>query len=61
MIAKIALVVLAVAVVLAVMGRLGGGKVGRDKQARRVETARKCPACGAYVLGDDACSCGGKG
>lgn len=60
MIAKLALAVIAVALVLAVMGRLSRPKVGKRKDARRVESARKCPACGAWVLDGQECSCGGR-
>ena len=58
MIGRLALIVIAVAVLLAMLGRLGRPKVSRDKQAGRVESARKCPACGAYVLEGQACTCG---
>lgn len=33
-------------------------RVEAGKAAPRVEAARKCPACGAYVLGDRPCTCG---
>lgn len=60
MIGRVALIVIAVALLFAMLGRLGRPKVGRRK-AGRVESAQKCPACGAWVLDGQACSCGGKG
>jgi hypothetical protein len=59
MIGKLALIVIAVALLLAMTGRLKRPKVGRGKTARQVQSARKCPACGAYVLDGQTCDCGG--
>lgn len=58
MIGRIALIVIAVTLLLAMMGKLTRPKVGRDKAARRMESARKCPGCGAYVLDGQPCPCG---
>lgn len=60
MIVRVALVVIAVALLLAMLGRLRRPKVG-GRPARRVEAARKCPACGSYVLDGQTCSCGDRG
>ncbi|SIO17947.1 hypothetical protein [Vannielia litorea] len=47
---------------LAAMGVLaifGKKKVTRRKPpAKRVETARKCPKCGAFRIGTGDCACG---
>ena len=57
MIARIALLVIAVAIVLAISGRLRRSKIGR-KASPRVEAAHKCAACGAYVIEGQPCGCG---
>ena len=57
MIGRLALLTIAVALLLAILGKLGRPKVG-GRPARRVESARKCPACGAYVLDGQRCRCG---
>jgi hypothetical protein len=57
MIGRLALIVIAVALLFALLGRLGRPKVG-GRPARRVESARKCPGCGAYVLDGQRCRCG---
>jgi hypothetical protein len=57
MIGRVALILVAVALLLAIMGKLSRPKVGRRKTGR-VESARKCPECGAYVIEGAACRCG---
>ena len=61
MIGRMALILIAVALLVAMLKRLTRSTVGRDKPARRVVSARKCPGCGAYVLDGQACSCGRDG
>ena len=61
MIGRMALILIAIALLLAMLGKLSRSKVGRDKEARRVRSARKCPACGTYVLDGQECSCGAGG
>jgi hypothetical protein len=61
MIGRMALILIAVALLVAMLRKLTRPKVGRSKPAPRVATARKCPACGAYVLDDQACTCGRDG
>lgn len=52
--------VLVFLVAMALLGLVGKGrrKVRRPGPAPKIEAARKCPACGAYVIGDDPCICG---
>ena len=61
MIGRVALLVIAVALLFAMLGKLGRPKVGKRKAADRVESARKCPACGAYVIEGQRCTCGRDG
>lgn len=61
MIARAAILLIAVALLFAMLGKLARPKVGGRKASPRVESARKCPACGAYVIEGTTCSCGGRG
>jgi hypothetical protein len=54
MIVKLALFLLLVLVALGFVGRLLPRKKGPP--ARRVEAARKCPACGAWSLPGEPCA-----
>jgi hypothetical protein len=58
MIFKIALVLLALALLAGMIGKAGRRPVDRTK-AKPIEAARKCPVCGVYVLGESA-SCGNR-
>jgi hypothetical protein len=50
MILRVALLVVIVILLLAALGRSGGSRVAGDKPARRVESARKCGVCDAYII-----------
>jgi ribosomal protein L32 len=52
--------VLVFLVAMAMLGLLGKGRrrmprAGRDA---KIEAARKCPSCGAYIIGEAPCICG---
>jgi hypothetical protein len=53
MIGRIAIVVLAVALLLAMIGKL---RLPKAPGRPAVQSARKCPACGAYMVGDGPCT-----
>jgi hypothetical protein len=57
MIVRAALLLLALLLVLAVLGRWRR-RVGRDSARPRVEAARRCPDCDAYVFGPRPEPCG---
>ena len=60
MIGRILLVAVAVALLLAMIGRR---RVPKEPDRPAVQAARKCPGCGAYVVGDGGCAtpgCSGK-
>jgi hypothetical protein len=59
MIIKAVLLFLVVIALLGMTGRFRR-KPG-DKSRPAVETARKCPACGAYLVGKTPCLCGNPG
>ena len=61
MIGRMALILIAVALLLALLGKLKRTKVGKDKPARRVKSARQCPSCGAWVIKGEPCSSCGRG
>lgn len=61
MIGRMALILIAVALLVMMLRKLARPQVGRGKPARRVEVARKCPGCGAYVLDGQRCDCGRDG
>ncbi len=45
-------------IILAMFGKLRMPKLPRMKRpGRKVTEARKCPECGAYILGEGTCSC----
>lgn len=51
-----AAVLVVLALLLATMiGRAIRPQVPRDRQGPRIETASKCPSCGAYRVGGGAC------
>ncbi|MBP7000789.1 hypothetical protein [Amaricoccus sp.] len=55
---KLAVLLLAVAVLASLAAR---GRASRPKPPRRaVETARKCPSCGAWVVAGARCDCEGR-
>ena len=58
MIGRVALIVIAAALLVAMIKRSLRAKVPAARPPRRVESTRKCPACGAYVIDGEACSCG---
>jgi hypothetical protein len=48
--------------VLAMFGRLRlPGKGGKGGRKAGPKTAKKCPECGSYILGDGPCACRGRG
>jgi len=51
MMVKAALLFLVAMLVLGMFGRWSRGRTPRDTPKDRIEPARKCPDCGAYVLG----------
>lgn len=59
MILKAIVLFLVVMLVLGMFGKLRFGKKRLPPPAARpkVADARKCPRCGAYVLGQGPCSC----
>lgn len=56
MILKVVILFLAAMGVLAIFGKRRTGKP--KAPTKRVETARKCPKCGAYRIGTGDCACG---
>jgi hypothetical protein len=52
MIVRAALLLAILILVLAIIGRAGSKRVGGERQRPRVQAARKCPSCDAYVLVD---------
>lgn len=56
MILKAVILFLAAMGVLAIFGKRRTSKP--KTPAKRVETARKCPKCGAYRIGTGECACG---
>lgn len=45
-------------IILAMFGKLRVPRLPRRKRPEnKITDARKCPDCGAYILGDGACSC----
>lgn len=59
MIIKIVTLFLIAMGVLAMFGRLRWP--GGARNAKRMRDARRCPECGAYLIGDGPCACGHKG
>jgi hypothetical protein len=53
MIGRIVLLLIAVAIVMAMIGRL---RLPKPPGRPAVQSARKCPDCGAYVVGDEPCT-----
>jgi hypothetical protein len=53
MIGRVLLLLLAVAIVMAMIGRL---RLPKPPRRPAVQSARKCPNCGAYVVGDGPCT-----
>jgi hypothetical protein len=53
MIGKLVLIGLALVLFLAMIGKL---RLPKAPEPPAVEKARKCPGCGAYVVGDAACT-----
>jgi len=51
MIGRIILLTIAVALILAFIGKLRFPKLPRRPEGKSIEPARKCPDCGAYVVG----------
>ncbi len=58
MIGRAALILIAVALLVAMLKRSFRKGVAADKPTQRVKSARKCPACGAYVIDGQPCACG---
>ncbi len=56
MIGRVVLVLVAVALFLAIIGKLRLPQVPQRPKDKAVESARKCPGCGAYVLADQPCT-----
>ncbi|RMD49567.1 MAG: hypothetical protein D6832_01510, partial [Alphaproteobacteria bacterium] len=58
MVIKIVTLFLIAMAVLAMFGRLrfGGGRRSARRRPPVIES-RKCPDCGAYVIGDGPCAC----
>lgn len=53
---KAALILVALLLLAGMIGRSFAPRVDNPRKRPVVEAARKCPACGAYVLGDAACA-----
>ncbi|HET9067891.1 MAG TPA: hypothetical protein VFN28_04550 [Amaricoccus sp.] len=53
MIGRIALLALAVVLLLAIIGKL---RLPKPPGRPAVQAARKCPECGAYMVGDGPCT-----
>lgn len=53
---RIGLVLLLALVFAGVIGRAIRPQVPRGSQGPRIETAAKCPSCGAYRVGTAACA-----
>lgn len=53
MIGRVVLVVAAVVLLLAMIGRR---RVPGPPETKAVERARKCPGCGAYIVGQGGCT-----
>jgi hypothetical protein len=51
MIGRVVLLLIAVAIVLAMIGKLRLPRLPRRPAGKAIEPARKCPDCGAYVVG----------
>jgi hypothetical protein len=60
MMIKAVLLFLVLAGLLGMFGRRRRPPAQRDGRSR-IERARKCPACGTYLVGEDPCPCGGGG
>jgi hypothetical protein len=58
MIVRLALLVLAAVLIVAIIGRWMNPRVAGRPPAPRVQSARKCPICEAYVLGAQPDPCG---
>jgi len=43
--------------VLAMFGKLRMPKLPKVKPRKPIQTAKKCPKCGAYRIGDKPCDC----
>jgi hypothetical protein len=55
MIVRLGLLVILLVALLAMLGRASGRKV-RGRSVRPIETARRCPRCGTYIVGGlDSC------
>ncbi len=52
--------VLVFLVAMALLGLVGKGRPKMPRAGRdpKIQAARKCPSCGAYVIGDAPCICG---
>jgi len=46
--------------VLAMFGKLRAPKIDNPFKRDKTLSARKCPECGSYILGDGPCACGHK-
>jgi hypothetical protein len=57
MIVRAALILLLALVALRLLGRWR--RLAPRAKGGAIEAARKCPACGAYVLAGQTCPCGG--
>ena len=53
---KAILILLALVLLAGMIGRSFAARVGKAGKGPVVEAARKCPACGAYVLADARCA-----
>lgn len=53
MIGRIILIAAAVTLLVAMLGKL---RLPRPPERKAVERARKCPGCGAYVVGEGGCT-----
>jgi len=43
--------------VLAMFGKLKAPKINNPLKRDKTLSARKCPKCGSYILGDGPCAC----
>ncbi len=39
------------------LGMFGKLRLPGTRKRRGIKTARKCPSCGAYLIGDGPCKC----
>ena len=53
MIGRIVLLLIAAALLMAILGRL---RLPKPPGRPAVQSARKCPDCGAYMVGDGPCA-----